>query len=580
MITQFKPFESFQEDTHDYSNIVQRWYDAADPKSALSSSQLQVLIKDTDQFNAHIEVLKEQGLIDEVDQIFHETKKEFDKHGIGESELLAQLLAHNTSGTGRELNGAYKSFHHFVQMLADTNESPNYTTEQVSGFFFNSTKKIAKPYGTSKVLDPNFDLTSDFSPDLLNIMNIDAAALSYINKYKRPIPPIEDIEKLIKSKLDAKSLKNFCLSSSRYMKLKKIKLLNKGGTINEFKINSLDCCVTYFGKELCAKINHLDLRSCQQISSEDIDLLEKYFSNLNSLAVGFVKVYRDKSSFDNLTKKDFLYLQHRCSQILKDQKINILNDNGKLKDLKIKSIKHLVFYFGKKFCAKIKRLDLEGLRKHITALDVDLLAEYCPNLEHLSLDFCSITSVAQPRLATLTSLQSLSLNGCHYKNRLSNDLDLRFLQHLTKLETLRVRCDEMPYDSYYTLDFLKYCPSLITLDISGMRIRNLDPLIYCPKLKKLDVSHCGEMNDHQGILHCLALEYLNFRFCRRLSMKLLLELSYLKSVKFVLRDAIPVELREMLRIIGVRIHFDKGVTKENYKSLQWEEECKMFEEDW
>lgn len=138
-----------------YSKLIQNWYNSIEDGN-INNFQL---FKDTKYVVDYLEQLKEGDSIPQIKVISDEILQKFNEHGIGESELLANLIAYNTRVIGNELKETYQVIHKLFQLIAESYESP-------------------------KILDEDFDITTSVSPDLLCIINIDAAALNYIKKYE------------------------------------------------------------------------------------------------------------------------------------------------------------------------------------------------------------------------------------------------------------------------------------------------------------------------------------------------------------------------------------------------------------
>lgn len=484
-----------------YSNLIQRWYNAADPRNPASTSDLNQLVNDTKNGITYLEYLKENNLTNEIKNISSEILQKFDKHGIGESQLLAKLIGYHSCDYDKSLN-IYKTIHKLFQIVAKSCES------------------------SPEIFNENLNANSNFDCNLLSIMNIDAQSVTYINHNKNNQLPITqmknmNVESLIDSYLDDRSLKALKIADSGYKKRDLIIKLNQGGApvdkVNIYtvkqKVNiySIKQIVDLLGDH-CVEITRLTINN-----EEDIETMLDKFPNLEHLTINCKTDISNKGA-QNLSKlnklislnfildlkniKNFNFLKsitnlknlnkdsiNKINQ-LKTDTINKLNQGEFFNvDIIKQKVDFLVYFLGDR-CKEITRLTIHKNE------DIKTVLDNFPNIENLTIDIKKdISDEDAQNLSKLTKLVNLSFSlSC---NKIKN---FSFLKSLTNLQNLNLE--------FCKIRSLKDCPSsLICLNISNTGVK-IDSGNHLVNLKTLVMQNC--INKSVDFENCRSLEYLIF----------------------------------------------------------------------
>lgn len=153
-------------------NLIDRWYDAAAHNT--NTTKLMILNEDTSKLLSDLNTLSQSPETKEkMKKVSEVIRKSFDKHSIGETEQLIQLIVKNTTD---ETTGAYMLFHKLFSLVSEAKDS-----DVIMDFFD----------------DPN-----------LTINYINQSAFAYLDKDKAHTLHIgqPDVENLVLSQLSPKDL--------------------------------------------------------------------------------------------------------------------------------------------------------------------------------------------------------------------------------------------------------------------------------------------------------------------------------------------------------------------------------------
>ncbi len=545
--------------------LVDRWFEAGRKKS--KPEELTALHESTEKAitileNARMEVAAElfKALIDQ-----------FNNHPDWDSELLVEWVVYNVCHEpSLVFDGPYKS----LQRLFDAaHKYPPIIEIFDQSLVMNVEKSIYEQ-----------ELDLDMCPRLTGFAKINSACFTEIENTKRSLPAPkrrlpehDEICDLIYSKLNSEGLiamqgasKKDQAIADRILKsrmddsdLEYLLHLRKSSQHNRSiidpfliilintdkirldscKITNIDGLIELFGREKCAGIIRLDLRSLEPINEVDMSKIVEYFPNITQLALKNHKLPENTI----ITKQFPLYFKNLPLETLLLQEFNEV--------IEIQSIlEHCLFlkYFivgesditdfnfllkyplllGIEFILCHRVTDLSVL-EHLRSLkdfklimcngisNLDFLHK-CPSISSLVLSFC--TSISEISIGALkkSRVEDLhlwsrnitdynALKDCSIKTfdfLSEQDADFSFFKDLLSLKALRIH-----KHSKSIVKVLKHCPSLNTLYIDGFNDYhnenveqiNLEELKEC-KLEILAVTYCPIVG--------IALK--NFRFLREL----------------------------------------------------------------
>jgi len=239
------------------TNTINRWFESSYNEEIngiyVNTSDRMELFANTKEINSELKKMLDQ---DKALECANKILDTFDKHEIGEAEILAKWIAHNTTISKK---GAYKSLHSLFETIANLKNSPH-------------------------ILDMDADV-SNVNPCLLNIGHIDAAACDYGSQIKIIYDDIAtDIQNLIiKNYMENSSPKDNSdlLQTSKLMR-QQIATIFKG-PLTQLGITSANEALAY-AKEFGNSLSYLDISNIQFSNKKFKKLIKHLHSTKNFIA--------------------------------------------------------------------------------------------------------------------------------------------------------------------------------------------------------------------------------------------------------------------------------------------------------
>lgn len=477
-----------------HTEILVRWFKAADPQEGIDNECLIQLIDDTNQLSSNLESLKKQHLETQINQISNEIWEELNKHK-NEVKPFAKFLAHHSNGSGDELNGACKSVLHLFTIIKEITDA-------------------------TQIFDIDTDNTFAHYSNNLSIVKFESDTYVYIKKYKKPPScQTEDIQKLIEAELDERDLKALKSADPAYRK----KDLIKKGTIsiNDFGKQSLEELIEYFEEKNYLKIK--ELRLCDyivdketkifELRDEDIDLILEKFPNLTSLSLANCKMSNETAQ--NLAKLTTLI------------------------DLDLTGCKTLSDFRFLESLTSLKKLNLNWCIK-FQSTDLPLLP---PSLTSLNISNIPIDSFA-PSSTILPELQHLEVNHCLALTK----IDLKDKKHLISLRA--DSCTNLAEEPN-----LENCSLLEILILAFCKkLTSIPSLVNFKKLKHVNLKSCLKLKNIEAFKDNPSIETVNLASCKT-EMNVLLTCPSLKEVTILSNNDMPLRLQK--RLSGKKVKIKK-----------------------
>lgn len=475
-----------------FSNIVDRLYQAAENKNLDQEGQLQ-LGEDLRFFVKHLKTSPDET----ITNCCHLFLQEFQKYSIGQTEQLVQWIALNSyKETEGKIQGVYKSFHKIYHLFREKNSQNS---------------DVGHPGHNALVpYQPNQPASLFDDIDLATLDYIDSAARSYIekthniSKISKFFATYLDILGLILATLDIKSINDFGTTSKENFKNTRnhaIKLIEK---LTMTIQSDEDFVEKKVYKELCKNIQKVNFSGTSETNSFYITEEKlKFFPKLKKLNLENCKI--DISTLKKSTQLKSLKMTQSHTIINSERYqiiFRIINDLSHLHNYNIP-------YLNKIF-DKIKTEEIASFSSSLASLKTLHIydrynwftGDFFTNL-NFSESFSSLKklhiALGKPlthtnTLKSLSALQELLLPLIHDYSPLSNLKNLKVLylfsldrKDLSPLNSLTTVEDLLITNSTIDqhLSFLSKMESLKTLSLINCNVNDTSVLEQIPHLSTL-----------------------------------------------------------------------------------------------